>query len=66
MPTATWKDILVDQVVLQCERHNVTEVECEPMIQQLLKDINEENRPTISEVMMACKRRIWGLAPFPF
>ena len=66
MSTMTWASVLSDQVISHCAKHNVTEVECEPMIRQLIETIEPEFRPSIVEVMMMSKRRLWNLSPLPF
>ena len=59
-----WTEVLSEKVVQVCKKDpRLTECECEPLIRSWLTEIKEESRPTLTGVMMASKRKLWGLSP---
>lgn len=54
-----------EKIVEICHQQNITEVECLPVIRQMIGELNLEFVPTETEVMMWSKRKLWNLEPLP-
>ena len=58
-----WAGVLAERVVALCEEQNIWETECEYLVREWIQQIDEEFRPTEVQVIMAAKRKIYGLVP---
>ena len=52
---------LSEKVIHICEQQDVEESQCEDLVKRWVKDIDPINRPTVSGVIMAAKRKRWNL-----
>ena len=60
------KNQLSLKVLKKCLDNDITEVECEPYIKELISNLPKHYRPTTCGVMMETKRKLWNLTPMKF